>query len=76
VCATSDQYCRQGFDRVNLGQLLDQIRIQLVDISVVGKQFYNRHERQVPKKDKSMGAFGTPIQVLRIIPALANCLYD
>jgi hypothetical protein len=45
-------------------------------MSVVGKQFYNRHERQVPKKDQSMGAFGTPIQVLPIIPALVDCLYD
>ncbi len=73
---TSNRYCRQGFDQVNLGRLLDQTRIQLVGISAVTRQSYNCHERQVPKEDQSMGAFGTPPQVLLIVMASVNRLYD
>ncbi len=72
VHTTSDQYCCQGSNRINLGQLLDQIRIQLVGISIITRQSYHRHERQVPEEDQSMGAFGTPTQVLQIVPTLAD----
>jgi hypothetical protein len=76
VCATSNQYCHQGFDRINLEQLLDQIHIRLVSISTITRQSYNRHERQKPKEDQSMGAFGTSIQVLPKVLMLANHMYD
>jgi len=76
VRTTSNRYCRQGFDQVNLGRLLDQIRIQLVGISVVTRQSYNCHEHQVLKEDQSMGAFGTPAQVLLIVMASVDRLYD
>jgi hypothetical protein len=74
--ATLDQYCHQGFDRVNLGQLLDQIDIQLVGIFAITRQSYNRRECQVLKEDQSMGAFGTPIQVLPTVSASADRLHD
>jgi hypothetical protein len=78
VRATSDRYYCQGFDQVNLGWLLDQICIQLVGISAVVRRSYNCHDHQMPEEDQSMGAFGTPTQVLPTILVLASAdrLYD
>jgi len=38
----------------------------MVGISAVARQSYNRHEWQLPEKDRSTGAFGTPIQVFPV----------
>ncbi len=59
LCVKSDRYYCQGFDRINLGQLLDQIHIQLVGIFAITRQFYNWHEHQMLEEDQLMGAFGT-----------------